>query len=147
MGWLFFRPGLDGFDVHGDVHSREELLHFFHHDLLDHGFDSLRLLVRCLDKNFVVLGYAIADPAWLIERLNHLKGLQSNETLDAWRALIAAGDFAALVEELLTRHYDPLYQRSQSHNYASYTAATGYTAPTLDTPALDALAARILAGF
>jgi len=44
--------------------------------------------------------YAIADPAWLIERLNHLKGLQSNETLEAWRALIAAGDFAALVEEL-----------------------------------------------
>jgi hypothetical protein len=54
MGWLFFRPGFDGFDVHGDVHSREEVLHFFHHDLLDHGFDSLRLLVRCLDKNFVV---------------------------------------------------------------------------------------------
>jgi tRNA 2-selenouridine synthase len=90
--------------------------------------------------------YAIADPAWLVERLNHLKGLQSNETLEAWRALIAAGDFAALVEELLTRHYDPLYQRSQSHNYASYSAATGYTAPTLDTPALDALAAQILAG-
>jgi tRNA 2-selenouridine synthase len=89
--------------------------------------------------------YAVADPAWLIERLDHLKGLQSNETLDAWRALIAAGDFATLVEELLTRHYDPLYQRSQSHNYASYTAATGYAAAALDTPALDALAAKILA--
>ncbi|MBI5900742.1 MAG: tRNA 2-selenouridine(34) synthase MnmH [Rhodocyclales bacterium] len=89
--------------------------------------------------------YAVADPAWLLERLNHLKGLQSNETLEAWRALIAAGDFATLVAELLTRHYDPLYQRSQSHNYASYAAATGYAASTLDTPALDALAARILA--
>ncbi len=89
--------------------------------------------------------YAVADPAWLLERLGHLKGLQSNETLEGWRALIAAGDFAALVEELLTRHYDPLYQRSQSHNYPSYSTAAGYTTPTLDTPALDALAARILA--
>ena len=61
MPWLLSRPGLDGFDVHGDVHSREELLHFFHHDLLDHGVDSLRLLVRCLDKNFVV--NAADDPA------------------------------------------------------------------------------------
>lgn len=89
--------------------------------------------------------YAVTDPDWLVERLNNLKGLQSNETLESWRALVAAGDFAALVEELLTRHYDPLYQRSQSHNYPSYTTATAYTTPTLDTPALDTLAAKILA--
>ena len=41
--------------------------------------------------------YAIADPAWLIERLGHLKGLQSNETLERWRTLIAVKDLPGFV--------------------------------------------------
>lgn len=89
--------------------------------------------------------YAIADPAWLIERLGHLKGLQSNETLERWSLLIAARDFPALVEELLTQHYDPLYQRSQTANYDSFAAATRYATDRLDAAALDRLAAEILA--
>ncbi len=89
--------------------------------------------------------YAVADPAWLIERLQHLKGLQSRETLERWQALIAAGDFPLLVEELLTQHYDPLYQRSQAHNYNSFEAATRYAAERLDAASLDRVAAEILA--
>jgi tRNA 2-selenouridine synthase len=41
--------------------------------------------------------YAVADPAWLVERLGHLRGLQSNETLERWQTLIAAGAFPVLV--------------------------------------------------
>ena len=89
--------------------------------------------------------YAVADPAWLVERLQHLKGLQSRETLDHWQALVAAGDFPTLVEELLTQHYDPLYQRSQAHNYDSFGDAARRTAERLDPAALDRLAAEILA--
>ena len=89
--------------------------------------------------------YAIADPAWLVERLGHLKGLQSNETLERWSALIAAKDFASLVEELLTQHYDPLYERSQATNYNSFAAAKRYATQRLDTAALDEVAAEILA--
>ncbi|MCK9382801.1 MAG: tRNA 2-selenouridine(34) synthase MnmH [Sulfuritalea sp.] len=89
--------------------------------------------------------YAVVDPAWLIERLEHLKDLQSNETLDRWRSLIAARDFPTLVEELLTLHYDPLYQRSQASNYNSFDAAIRYATERLDAAALDRLAAEILA--
>jgi tRNA 2-selenouridine synthase len=89
--------------------------------------------------------YAIADPAWLLERLSHLKGLQSNETLERWRSLISARNFPALVEELLTLHYDPLYQRSQSHNFNSFAGATRYATNQLDAAALDQLAAEIIA--
>jgi tRNA 2-selenouridine synthase len=89
--------------------------------------------------------YAIADPAWLIERLGHLKGLQSNETLERWSALIAAKDFPALVEELLTLHYDPLYERSQASNYNSFAAAKRYATERLDAAALGEVAAEILA--
>ena len=88
--------------------------------------------------------YAVADPAWLVERLGHLRGLQSNETLTRWQTLIAAGAFPALVAELLTQHYDPLYQRSQAHNYDSFGAATRYTTEKLDAASLDRLAAEIL---
>jgi tRNA 2-selenouridine synthase len=89
--------------------------------------------------------YAIADPEWLIERLAHLKGLQSTETLERWHALVAARDFKTLVEELLTLHYDPLYQRSQATNYNSFAGATRHTTERLDAAALDRLATEILA--
>ena len=89
--------------------------------------------------------YAVADPAWLLDRLSHLRGLQSNETLERWRVLVAAGDFSSLVEQLLTQHYDPHYQRSQAHNYASFGAAARYLTDSLDDAALDSMAAQVLA--
>jgi tRNA 2-selenouridine synthase len=103
---------------------------------------SLQARVEFLLRDY---DYATAEPAWLIERLDQLKGLQSNETLEHWRSLIAARNFPALVEELLTRHYDALYQRSQASNYHSFEVATRYDTNRLDSAALDKLAAEILA--
>jgi len=103
---------------------------------------SLQARVEFLLRDY---DYAIADPAWLIERLSHLKGLQSNDTLERWQELITARNFPALVEELLTLHYDPLYQRSQTHNFNSFEAATRYSTDRLDSAAFNRLAAEILA--
>jgi tRNA 2-selenouridine synthase len=103
---------------------------------------SLRARVDFLLRDY---DYAIADPDWLIERLGHLKGLQSNETLERWRTLIAVKDFPSLVEELLTLHYDPLYERSQASNYNSFAGAKRYATERLDAAALDQVAAEILA--
>ena len=89
--------------------------------------------------------YAVADAGWLLARLANLKGLQSNETLERWQTLIAAGNHPALVEQLLTQHYDPLYERSQTRNYASFDAAARYVTDSLDDAALDSIAAQILA--
>ena len=103
---------------------------------------SLQARVEFLLRDY---DYAMAEPVWLSERLDQLKGLQSNETLEHWRSLIAGQNFPALVEELLTRHYDPLYQRSQASNYHSFEAATRYGTNRLDSAALDDLATAILA--
>ena len=89
--------------------------------------------------------YAVADPAWLVERIGHLGGLHSRDTLERWRALAAARDFHALVEELLTRHYDPLYERSQAKNYRSFETAARYATERLDDGTLGGIAAEILA--
>jgi tRNA 2-selenouridine synthase len=89
--------------------------------------------------------YFLARPAWFLAQLGHLRGLQSNETLAHWTALTEAGDFRALVEELLEKHYDPLYQRSQDKNYR-YADAPVYVADELSAEGIAGVARRILAG-
>ncbi|MHB1358052.1 MAG: tRNA 2-selenouridine(34) synthase MnmH [Rhodocyclaceae bacterium] len=90
--------------------------------------------------------YFVARPTWLIEQLGHLRGLQSNETLARWTALVEAGEFRTLVEELLEQHYDPLYQRSQERNYRDYGDAATLVADDLSPAAIEHIAAQILAG-
>lgn len=90
--------------------------------------------------------YFLADPAWLAEKLGHLRDLQGGETIERWLALVAAGDFHMLVGELLERHYDPLYQRSQSKNYADFSQAASFAADDLSPAGIARLARAILAG-
>lgn len=87
--------------------------------------------------------YFLADPCWLKERLGLLQGLQSNETLAAWFALIEAGDFRRLVTELLARHYDPLYQRSQNRNYRDFGNARTFPSDDLSPAGIDRIATEI----
>ncbi len=96
---------------------------------------------------FLLRDYAwfLDDPRLLAEKLAHLRGLQSAETLARWRALARARDFRALVAELLERHYDPLYQRSQTKNYAAYERAPAFVTDDLSPAGIDDLARRILA--
>lgn len=89
--------------------------------------------------------YFLQRPAWLIQQLGHLRGLQSGETLARWTALIETGDFRTLVDELLEKHYDPLYQRSQDKNYR-YADAPAFATDSLAPDAIDAVAKRIMAG-
>lgn len=49
----------------------------------------------------------------LLAAINRLKGIQSKETIEAWRALAKEGDFTELARQLIELHYDPLYARSR----------------------------------
>ena len=88
--------------------------------------------------------YFLSRPQWLIGQLGHLQGLQSNETLARWTTLIESGDFRTLVDELLEKHYDPLYQRSQDKNYR-YADATVFAADDLGADSIEAVARKIRA--
>ena len=88
--------------------------------------------------------YFLHNPAWLADKLRHLKGLQSSETIERWQAMIAAGEFPALFRELMEKHYDPLYQKSQDKNYR-YTGAPVFVAADLGDAGIRRLAAQILA--
>jgi len=88
--------------------------------------------------------YFLSRPQWLIGQLGHLRELQGGETLARWNALIESGDFRRLVDELLEKHYDPLYQRSQDKNYR-YSDASVFTADDLSQASINVLAKRIRA--
>ncbi len=87
--------------------------------------------------------YFTADPAWLETRLGALRGLLSNEILARWNGLAAAGSWPELVGELLTLHYDPLYERSQGANYAGYSSSRRFTTDNLNDAGISDLAQRI----
>ena len=59
----------------------------------------------------------LTDPAALSSRLLPLVELHGKKTLERWAAAAAAGDWDALVGELLIRHYDPTYTRSIAKNF------------------------------
>lgn len=88
--------------------------------------------------------YFIERPEWLQKQLSHLLPLVGHATLAQWQRLVAAGDFDRLVEALLAKHYDPLYQRSQEKNYR-YGEARVYVCNELTAANLLRLAETIRA--
>jgi tRNA 2-selenouridine synthase len=96
--------------------------------------------------DFLLTDYAyfLADRAWLAERIGQLHGLQSNELLARWLGLVEAGDFRTLVSELLEKHYDPLYQRSQAKNYRDFIVADAFCTDDLSETGIGRLATAIL---
>ena len=50
-----------------------------------------------------------ADRARLAGVIDALRPSHAREVIDDWLALAAAGDFAALADGLMERHYDPRY--------------------------------------
>ena len=101
---------------------------------------------RAARTDFLLSDYAyfVERPDWLKAQLGYLKGLQSHETLARWNEMIEAGDFRALVDDLLEKHYDPLYQRSQDRNYR-YADAPVFATDSLAPAGIEALADRIRA--
>lgn len=89
--------------------------------------------------------YFLADPEWLVQRLGGLKALRGGETIARWSELARAGNFRALVEELLTGHYDPLYAASQDRNYTGLATSREFATDDLSEAGIAALAASILA--
>jgi tRNA 2-selenouridine synthase len=59
----------------------------------------------------------VENPTALMEKVECLKGLHSQEQLDAWRALAESGRWDEFVLDMLEKHYDPTYTRSMLRHY------------------------------
>jgi tRNA 2-selenouridine synthase len=95
---------------------------------------------------FLVRDYAYLgdDIPRLQSRIDCLHGLQSNETLERWKELASARALPALFGELIDMHYDPLYRRSQNHNYVNFGAARAVKTDDLSPQGIAAVAREIV---
>lgn len=57
------------------------------------------------------------DPEDLIKKLSWLKEMQGNETVHRWQAWAQNKELSPLFAELMAKHYDPHYERSQSNHF------------------------------
>ena len=75
----------------------------------------------------------LTEPSTLAARLTHLVPLHGRKTIERWNAAAAAGDWDALVGELLAQHYDPSYARAIERNFPRHANAL-VVAPTAIDP-------------
>lgn len=87
--------------------------------------------------------YFLNAPDWLNSRLDVLRKLHSRETIDRWQAMSSRGEWPQLVRELLDRHYDALYKRSQSMHFTGFDAPLAFSTDDLSATGINALADRI----
>ena len=87
--------------------------------------------------------YYLDNPELLIDHLQGLYRFHGEKLLTRWTEQIRAGDFSAMVEELLILHYDPSYLRAASRNYASLHTAQRIQLASLTPEALKAVAADL----
>jgi tRNA 2-selenouridine synthase len=85
------------------------------------------------------------SPEALARKLSWLREMQGNETVDRWQAWAQARDLAPLFEELMLRHYDPHYERSQSNHFVQWTGREVLETDDLSDAGIALLAERCLA--
>ena len=88
-------------------------------------------------------GHFLADAALLKDKLRHLVALHGADTIARWEAMADAGDWTALVGELLEKHYDPAYLKSSHRNYAGLASAQPLVLDSLAPEAISHAAAAL----
>lgn len=98
--------------------------------------------------DFLLQDYAhfVTDVESFCARLEALREVQGSAVVDGWQAEARAGRLADVVLALLTRHYDPVYERSMARNFADYASAVPVLLEDGMTATLDAAATQLLQG-
>jgi tRNA 2-selenouridine synthase len=108
------------------------------------------MLVTALARRVALIkdeyGLRVDDPVTLMQRLEPLAPLVGKAVLKRWEAFAAEKNWDALIGELLSLHYDPLYTRSLQRHFSAGTSG-GEAIEVTDTSAaaIATLAAQVLA--
>jgi tRNA 2-selenouridine synthase len=94
---------------------------------------------------FLLQDYAhfVTDVESFCERLQALREVRGAAVVERWQAQARAGRLAPVVEELLTLHYDPNYQRSMQRNFAGFDEARVIELPDAGEATLAAAARQL----
>jgi len=85
----------------------------------------------------------IANPQFLLEKIDCLKTLHSKERLEQWRKQIQDGHWDEFVLDMLVNHYDPAYQRSTLKHYPQLDQATHIQATNISVEGFQQLAQQL----
>jgi tRNA 2-selenouridine synthase len=98
--------------------------------------------------DFLLDDYAhfVADVESFCTRLTALRDLRGAAVVERWQAQARAGDLAAVVNELLTLHYDPVYTKSMQRNFGDFMQAARMELADASPPALQRAAHSLLTG-
>jgi tRNA 2-selenouridine synthase len=98
------------------------------------------------------LAYLLEDYRWLgddrarlSDRLGTLRELLPRELLAQWQAWALEGALPPLFADLMRKHYDPLYARSQGRDLRALAGASSVEADDLSPAGIEQLARRIAA--
>jgi len=86
----------------------------------------------------------VADADALGARLDLLRDLHGVERIDAWKAMLARGEWHPLVHDLLESHYDPAYRKSLFRNYREAQSAPAVVVSDPAPSAFRALARKLI---
>jgi tRNA 2-selenouridine synthase len=101
--------------------------------------DAQRVALLLEDYDFFV-----HDTEHFCERLQVLAEFRGKVLVDSWKAAVRAGDFATVVQQLLTQHYDPAYLQSMRRNFEQFETARVISPDGYSMQAMGDLAARML---
>jgi tRNA 2-selenouridine synthase len=109
------------------------------------------LLVQMPDAARVQLlleeyGFFARDPEAFCALLEALVELRGKDTVRAWQAQARAGQWTEVFADLMTRHYDPLYERSMERHFSGLALARTVEVPDGAPATLRAVARDMLAG-
>ena len=88
--------------------------------------------------------FFVQDTAYFCRRLEALTEIRGKAVIARWKDCVAAGNINTVVQELLTQHYDPVYQQSMLRNFSQYPQATQIAPANRSLQAMEHLAKEIL---
>ena len=87
--------------------------------------------------------YFVANPEHFCNRLDVLTAQRGKAVVQAWKDSVVRGDVAAVVEDLLLTHYDPVYVQSMQRNFGEFAKARDIAPGERSAAAMDAAAAEL----
>lgn len=125
----------------GRLHVPETLIERIRHGECLNVEATLDARVAFLLKDY---DYFLTLPDLLLERLEGIRNLHSRETFTRWHQLVRTADWSTLVRELLDRHYDALYRRSQNAHFTGFRHPETFSTNDLSAAGVAELAARLV---
>jgi len=87
--------------------------------------------------------YFVANPEHFCNRLDVLTAQRGKAVVQAWKDSVGRGDLAAVVQDLLLTHYDPVYVESMQRNFSQFAHALDIAPKGRSASAMDAVAAQL----